>query len=227
MPKEKEIKSKSIAFNGAFSIIAKFFSMLVPLITLPYILRSLGVESYGKVAYVQSVIAYFILFATLGISNYSMREIAIAKGQFEVLRKKVSLIFTIALLMTMASFAFFLIYSFLVPDANKELPLNLTFSLMIIGTGMLMDWYFNAFERFDLASMRDIAGRVLYIILCFVFISDERDYVVYAMILVSSQALIPMAINIYTIWKGNIGIVPKICFDSDFGQGMKAIFFLD
>ena len=44
-------------------------------ITFPYVSRIFGAEKLGLVSFVDNTISYFLLFATMGISNIGVREI--------------------------------------------------------------------------------------------------------------------------------------------------------
>ena len=51
-------------------------NVIVPLITTPYLSRTIGATGNGIFTYTQSIANYFVLFAQLGITNYGVREIA-------------------------------------------------------------------------------------------------------------------------------------------------------
>jgi len=51
---------------------------LIPLITLPYLTRTLGVEAWGEVALSQVIISYFSLVTNWGFSWSAARKIAAA-----------------------------------------------------------------------------------------------------------------------------------------------------
>lgn len=214
-----------IAKNGIYAVVAKLYGMAVPIIVLPFVLRTLGVESYGKVSYVQSVVAYFVLLSTLGIQNYAFRECSTIRDNKKQLAQKVSQIFTISIILTVISTLAFLFYIFIVQDARNEYQLNLIYSLSIIGGSLMMDWLYNSLERFDLVSIRDIIAKTVYLVLCFIFIHRSEDYLIYAFFVVLSQPIIPMVINFISIRKGFWGFVPKINI-CNLHEGFIAVIYL-
>ena len=124
------MKTISITSNGIYAVAAKVFSMIVPIIVMPYILRVLGSESYGKVAYVQSLIAYFSLIATIGLSDLSLRECSIVRNDKLLFEKKVSQVFTISLFTTAISLLLYILYVIITPDARSNILLYLIFSFL-------------------------------------------------------------------------------------------------
>ena len=219
-------KKRSITTNGIYAIAAKIFEMLVPIIVMPYILRTLGVSSYGKIAYIQSLVAYFTLFATMGLSNFALRECSIVRDNEDLFSKKVSQVFTLSLFTTSLSFLVFYIYVISVPDARADFLLYSIYSFMIIGAGLNLSWLYYSIERFDLSSIRDIIGKASYLVLCFLLIHNSNDYNLYALIIVFTTSFITFAFNHYGVWKGRCGAKPRILLDKDFLPNLKAVFFL-
>ena len=67
---------KSIAKNYIYNLAYQLLTILLPLITTPYLSRVLGVEPIGIYGYTSSIVTYFILFGSLGVAMYGQREIA-------------------------------------------------------------------------------------------------------------------------------------------------------
>ena len=77
------MKKKSIFINYLFNAAHSMLSIIIPLITIPYVSRILLPEGMGQISYVQNIASYFIFFASLGIPNYGIREIAKNKDNIE------------------------------------------------------------------------------------------------------------------------------------------------
>lgn len=65
---------KSLTRNFSVYMLKNMVSIIVPLITIPYVSRILGPSGLGDVQYTQSWVSYFSLIAGLGISSYAVRE---------------------------------------------------------------------------------------------------------------------------------------------------------
>ena len=66
----------SLKKNFIYNVVYQMLLIILPLITAPYIARTLGAEGVGIYSYTYSVAQYFLLFAMLGISNHGNRSIA-------------------------------------------------------------------------------------------------------------------------------------------------------
>lgn len=72
MKKSNKVLTKNYIYNLSYQLL----TILLPIITTPYISRVLGAENIGIYSYVMSITMYFILFGTLGTTIYGQREIA-------------------------------------------------------------------------------------------------------------------------------------------------------
>ena len=82
-------KQPSIAANYIFNTLQQFVTLLLPLITSPYVSRVLSPSGIGAVSYVTANVTYFTLIGTLGISGYGQREVALIRDD----KKKTSKLF--------------------------------------------------------------------------------------------------------------------------------------
>ena len=77
----------SVKKNFIYNTSYQMLKMSVSLITVPYIARVLGPEGTGRYSYANSIAAYFVMFAMLGISNYGNRSIAMIREDKDELSK--------------------------------------------------------------------------------------------------------------------------------------------
>lgn len=86
---------KSVLNNYLFNTLYTILNILYPLITIPYLSRILMAEGMGQISFAQSIVAYFLIFAQLGIPRYGVREIAKVRDSSDGLNSVFSSIFTI------------------------------------------------------------------------------------------------------------------------------------
>ncbi len=220
------VKRKSITTNGIYSLAAKVVAMLVPLIVYPYVMRILGAESYGKVTYVESLISYFLLFASLGIDTYAQRECAVFREDDKLFKKKASQVFAIGLIMSGLSLAIYLGCVFCVSSMREEWPLFVIFSLMLVAKGFSMEWLYTAQERFDITSLREVISKIIYVILCFLLVKNSGHYLIFGTIVVFSSSLFTMLWNVTGILRGECGVIPSLRESAGWITCLKPIFYL-
>ena len=77
-------KEKSIKKNFLYSTFYQILTMILPLITTPYVSRVLGADGIGTYSYTYSFQTYFAMFAALGVLGYGQREIARNRNDADV-----------------------------------------------------------------------------------------------------------------------------------------------
>ena len=53
---------------------------ILPFITIPYLVRTIGIDKYGLVAFAQSFAAYFVIFTDYGFSLSATKLISINRN---------------------------------------------------------------------------------------------------------------------------------------------------
>ena len=87
--KNEKAMIHSVKYNYIMNVILRISTLIFPLITLPYITRTIGTIGNGRVAFATSIINYFSMFAQLGIPTYGIRACAKVRDDKERLSKTV------------------------------------------------------------------------------------------------------------------------------------------
>ena len=147
------MKQKSLKLNFLMNAMLTISSFIFPLITFPYVSRILLPEGTGKVSFATSVVAYFALFAQLGIPTYGIRACAKVRDDVEELTRTVHEIFFINIVMTAITYvAFFAALEF-VPRFRAERSLFLVVSMTLLFNAIGMDWLYKALEKYTYITM--------------------------------------------------------------------------
>ena len=173
-------KAKNINSNAVFNMLKSALSIIYPLISFPYISRVLMAENVGKINFGSSVISYFSLFASLGVSTYAIRECARVRDNKDFLDRVSSEIFSINLASTLLSYIMlFLVLMFARPLANYRLLICIQ-SATILFTTLGADWINTAMEDFRFIAIRTIAMQIVSLVLMFTFVRKPEHYIIYA-----------------------------------------------
>lgn len=163
---------KSIAKNYAYNLIYQVLTLILPLITTPYISRVLGAEGIGIYGYTNSIVTYFILFGSLGVALYGQREIAYAQENPE---KRMKTFVEIVSFRFITVFIAILIYffAFMIQGEYKAYYSILLFALA--AAAFDISWFFQGLEEFKKTVMRNIIVRLTSVTLVFVFVKNPSD----------------------------------------------------
>lgn len=162
-------------------------ALIFPLITFPYISRVLQVENLGKVNFAHSVVNYFVLFATLGLKTYGIREGAALRNDRVKFQTFFSQVLTITSVSTAVSLAVLFALTFSSPLLREYDVLIMILSAAVVLPTIGCEWVCAAFEDYAYITIRSLLVQFLSLILIFALIQKPEDYYLYAFILVFSS----------------------------------------
>ncbi len=152
---------------------------LSQLITYPYITRILGAEYLGRCNFAQSFVYLFTLLSAMGISTLGTREIAKAKED----RKSLDLCFSRLFYLTaLNTIIFIVIYAVLMLTVSSLKDFAMLLGIGIINVAFnlfIVEWFFRGIENFKYITYRTLFIRVIYITLIFIFVKNQKDYVLF------------------------------------------------
>lgn len=173
---------KNVLYSGFLTSSLYIFQF----ITYPYVSRVLGVNGIGICNFTQTIVHYFILLSTLGITSIGIREIAKYKNDNVHLNKVFSGIFQINAILTFFVLLLYIVLIEILPQLVPYRRLLYIGVVQIIFNTLSIEWLFKGLENFKYITIRTFWVKILYVISVFVFIRDEGDYDLYFAIIVGS-----------------------------------------
>lgn len=182
--KNIDIKTHSIKYNFFMNVILKGSSFLFPLITLPYVARTLGAKANGRITFATAVISYFLMIANVGIPTYGIRACAKLRDDKKNLSKTVIEILSLEYFMTFIAYIVLGISIYSINRFKVDAKLIWISSIALILSTMGAEWLFNALEQFEYIAIRNIIFKLLSLGMMFIFVHNYKDVYVYAGIII-------------------------------------------
>jgi PST family polysaccharide transporter len=149
---------------------------LMPLITLPYLVRVLGADKFGLVAFAQAVTQYFIILSDFGFNLSAPRDIASHRDDLEKVSRIFSSVMIIRLaLMTVEFGLLFLLVNVVGRLAQDPLIFLLSYGL-VLGNVLFPVWFYQGMEKMKYSTALALVARSIFVVLIFVFIKEQADY---------------------------------------------------
>lgn len=167
--------SSSVKVNYILTMLNTGSQMLFPLLTFPYICKILTPESIGQVNFYNSIINYIILFTSLGIPMYAIREIARKKNNVVLMSSTTIEIFILHCILTFLGYIVVFALCLFVSSIRINIALFLLLSLSLFFTTIGCEWFYNGIEEFKYITIRGIVVRVIAIGMLFIFVKSESD----------------------------------------------------
>lgn len=168
----------NILYSGFLTTSLYVFQFL----TYPYVARVLGVTNIGICNYVQSIVQYFSLFCSLGVTALGVREIAKCNGDKNKLDNTFSQLFTMNLGFTVAATLVYVAAIFLVPQFAPYRKLMAIGATQLLFGTFAVEWLFRGIEDFRYITLRTLFVRIVYVLSIFLFVRTSEDYDIYFVI---------------------------------------------
>lgn len=189
--------SKSITKNYLYNLIYQILLIIIPIITTPYVSRVLGADGVGKFSFSNSIVSYYVIFASLGFGYYAQREIA----KYQDNRKKQTEIFWEIIIVRSVSVLTVLIVYFtaMALGAFKEeyTVLMIILSINILAVAFDISFLFAGNEDFSKTVLTNTLVRILNVIAIFVFVKERNDLWKYTLITVLTVLVANASLALY------------------------------
>ncbi len=166
--------------NTLYNMAYRLFSMLLPLVTAPWLSRAVGTEGVGLYGYAWAISYTFCLVGLLGLENYGPRAIAQSKDDKPSLDRTFSAIWKMQLLVAGLTLLTWCGYVAFVAGAEKQIAFHLT--LMSVSCLVNVDWCLMGLDQFKPIALRNTAVKLIAAAAVFIFVRQPEDLWIYAFV---------------------------------------------
>lgn len=149
---------------------------ILPLIVMPYLIRVIGPEKFGLLAFAQAFAQYFLILTDYGFSYSATREVSLHREN----HKRVSLIFSSVtavkfVLLLVSFFALALILRFVPRFENDWQVFAFSFGVVVANT-LFPVWFYQGIEKMRYISVLNIIGGVICAAGILLLVKEPQDY---------------------------------------------------
>lgn len=189
----------SLKKNYIYNTINQLLTMLVSIVTVPYISRVLGATNIGIYSYTYSIVSYFIMFVTLGLNNYGNREIAKCRDKRLELNTTFSEIYCMQICCGIFVLVVYFIY--IVFLAKQYFFIFLIQTIYIFSSIIDINWAMYGMEEFKFTAIRNSVLTLLNFFLIILFVRNKDSLTAYTFILAFGVFLNQLVSWFYVIKK--------------------------
>lgn len=184
MKKIKKYIKKQLVNKEKRTLLGNFTSLsilqvvnyILPLITIPYLVRILGAEKYGLIAFAQAFIQYFIVITDYGFNISATREISINRDNKDKISEIYSSVMIIKLFLMFLSLLLISLLVFTINKFKGDMSLYyLTFG-WVIGQVLFPQWFFQGMERMKYITIVNVIAKTTFVALIFLCIRTKEQY---------------------------------------------------
>lgn len=170
--------------NKYRQLIENFFSLsilnalnvLLPLVTLPYILHTVGKANYGAYSYVYTVLQYVILFSTYGFNFSATKQISQCREDKETVSRIYNAVIACKSIIAVVLSMLLLLFSRIVFKDEIGILMFLYGLGMVAGDIFTPVWLFQGMEKMKYITIVNASSKILFAILIFIVVRKQEDF---------------------------------------------------
>ena len=192
-------RHKTILENFSWVTAVEVFMLLAPFITYPYLTKVLGLELYGLVISAQVLASYATLIIDFGSNSVVAKHVSINRHDNDMLSEIVSSVFTVRSFLWVVCFVIYITVVLLVKTYRNEWLLFLFTYGLTLHDVLFPRYFFQGIEKMRISSIINIGIKLLFILLVFVVVRSEDDYL-YVPLLYTAGYTLAGVVSMYIIF---------------------------
>lgn len=167
---------RTLASNFLSLIVLRGFQFLIPLVTLPYLVRVVGIEKFGLINFALAFGMYFGAVIQFGFAVTGTREIARNRHDLEAVKKIFSstLIASVLLAVICIIAAVIIVFSF--DRFRNDSELYFYSLIFVIFQSLFPIWFFQGMERMKYITFLSLGSNLIFLSSLFIFVQSVEDY---------------------------------------------------
>lgn len=164
-------------------LMSNFFSLsvlqganyILPLITLPYLVRVLGIDNFGILAMATAVIMYLGILVDYGFNTTGTRAISINRNDIKKVEEIYNTIMFIKVFLLLVALLVLSFVLYVFDSLGKySLIYFLTFGILI-GQYLFPTWLFQGLEQMKYITYINLTSKLFFTVCLFIFVKNKED----------------------------------------------------
>lgn len=174
MPFFKKILQHRVFHNSVYLIIIRLLGYIFPMIVLPYLSMTLGVDKFGLLMMMFSICSVCMIITDFGFNLSGTYYISKNIQDKNKINQYIGSVFLIKFIICIISIILFILISVIFFDFFNKKTLYIIISICFVQSFQSF-WFFQGIEKIALTTIYVTVSRVIYIILIFLFIDKTKN----------------------------------------------------
>lgn len=175
--KEKISSNKILLANFSYITLLQVIILLTPLITYPYLIKTIGKELYGYVLSAQVLASYATIVIRFGFDAVSSRHISIFREDHIKLQNTMSAIMVIRMVLWVTCLLLYVAIVNIIPAYRDQtllfiLSYGMTFQILLFP-----QFFFQGIEDMKFITVINVIIQLIFTILIFIIVKGQNDYI--------------------------------------------------
>jgi hypothetical protein len=189
---------KVLISNFIYLSLLQVAGYIFPLITFPYLAKTIGVEKFGEIAFALAILSYFQTIVDYGFNFTATRDIAQNRDNIMIVSQIFSNVLWARCILLLVMLLPFVIIVFSIEKLFLMRELLFATFLLLPGHILFPQWLFQGLEKMKYITILNVISKLIFTIAVFLVIREESDYM-YQPILTSLGFIVSGIISFYII----------------------------
>lgn len=182
-------RHKKVVENYFFMTVLQVINSLFYVMIYPYLIRTLGAESYGLYIYALSIVTYFIFIVNFGFDLPATKAVAQENDNPAAIANVLSCIFTAKIYLLFVSFLIFFVFLITIPFLRDHYLLFIIVFGQTINFALFPTYYFQGMQRMKTATIIQVVFKLLSLPFIFVLVKSSSDLSAFAIITTTTMII--------------------------------------
>ena len=156
-------------------VILQVLNVFLPFLTIPYLIRTVGVEKFGLLTFVHSFVLFLVIFVEYGFNTSTTREISINSNNKSEVERIYSEVLTTKVFLMLVCFIFFCIAVLSINKFRQDLFIYFLYFGIVIGQTLFSLWLFQGLQKMKYVTYISVFFKTIFTICIFIFVRHIRD----------------------------------------------------
>jgi PST family polysaccharide transporter len=175
-------QTKTILSNIVALFTLQGLQYLIPLILLPYLVHTLGIEYFGLLAFATATIAFFRSTVSYGFDYTGTKQVALGKDNKKELTDILSSILFVRFMLVLSTFFILILMILTIDKVSIASTLFFYTFLVVIGDSLFPTWFFQGIEKMKFITIFRTVQRTIALILILLLVKTQEDYLLVPLI---------------------------------------------
>jgi polysaccharide transporter, PST family len=192
-------KEKKIILENFVSLSTlQGINYILPVIVLFYLIRIIGPEKFGLLAFAQALTQYFVILTDYGFSVSATREISLCRDEQHKVCRIVSSVMAVKFVLIAISLAILGLLLVFVPKLKADWLVYLFSFGAVVGNVLFPLWFFQGIEKMKYIAVLNIISGVICAFAILLFVRKPGDYLSVPLIY-SLTSLVTGGLGLYIV----------------------------